>query len=122
MDPNLDWDKNFVSPASSKKSKANLEDKAAFWKAPASIQINTYIKAKSTKNSSRRTADVDQNLEPVSAVESTKPKAKKDDTSKAPKPKSGSRGITSFFKKNTENGADIVTLLVSDDEKENTAS
>jgi hypothetical protein len=54
MDPNLDWDKNFLSPASSKTSKSTLEDKATFWKAPESIQINTYIKAKSNKNSSRR--------------------------------------------------------------------
>ena len=34
MDPNLDWDKTFLSPSCSKISKSTLEDKATFWKAP----------------------------------------------------------------------------------------
>lgn len=33
MDPNLDWDKSFLSPCSSKKTKSTLEDKATYWQA-----------------------------------------------------------------------------------------
>ena len=33
MDPNLDWDKSFLSPCSSKKNKSTLEDKATYWQA-----------------------------------------------------------------------------------------
>ena len=33
MEPNLDWDKSFLSPCSSKKTKSTLEDKATYWQA-----------------------------------------------------------------------------------------
>mmetsp|Transcript_12555 Transcript_12555/g.22745 ORF Transcript_12555/g.22745 Transcript_12555/m.22745 type:complete len:108 (+) Transcript_12555:621-944(+) len=32
MDPNLHWDKSFISPSSSKKAKSTLNDRATFWK------------------------------------------------------------------------------------------
>lgn len=46
LDPNLDWDKRFLSPASSKKSKACLDDKAIFWKPTASSKTNKDAKIK----------------------------------------------------------------------------
>lgn len=38
MDPTLDWDKSFLSPSSSKTSKASLNDRAIFW-SPTSIEM-----------------------------------------------------------------------------------
>jgi hypothetical protein len=98
MDPTLGWDKNFISPASGKTSKSTLDDKAAFWKAPPSIQINTYIKAKSNKNPSRRNAEKSQESAMVStqsSVSRNNPKAFK---------QSKSKKITSFFDKTASNG------------------
>ena len=49
MDPNLDWDKNFVSPSSTKKTKATLEDRATFWKPPSTGKAtNPSVTAKQT--------------------------------------------------------------------------
>jgi hypothetical protein len=36
MDPTLNWDKAFVSPSSTKKSKSSLNDRATFWPATSS--------------------------------------------------------------------------------------
>eukprot|EP00581_Thalassiosira_minuscula_P011101 CAMPEP_0183717988 /NCGR_PEP_ID=MMETSP0737-20130205/11377_1 /TAXON_ID=385413 /ORGANISM="Thalassiosira miniscula, Strain CCMP1093" /LENGTH=1003 /DNA_ID=CAMNT_0025947467 /DNA_START=197 /DNA_END=3205 /DNA_ORIENTATION=+ len=41
MDPTFDWDKSFLSPSSSKRSKATLEDRATFWKAPTRRSSNS---------------------------------------------------------------------------------
>lgn len=103
-DSKLDWDKSFISPASNKKSKASLEDKAVFWKAP------------------------------TFASESRAKKASLNTTQNAPTPKLSSNMITSFFVKDgkinnveatvvTSNGAKnaVVNLIISDDEKENAA-
>ena len=103
MDSKLDWDKNFISPASSKKSKASLEDKAIFWKAPTFAG----------KNRAKKTS---LNNTP----------------SNIPTPKPSSNKITSFLVKdgkiiNTEATVPIsrdtkdavVSLIISDDEKEN---
>ena len=58
MDSNLDWDKSFMSPSSSKESKSTLEDKATFWKAPASTNIELglqYEKVTKTKSKKKKT-------------------------------------------------------------------
>lgn len=54
MDPDNNWDKSFISPSSSKKSKASLEDRATFWKAPTNL---TYVKISSaTANKTKDTS------------------------------------------------------------------
>ncbi|KAL9190441.1 hypothetical protein ACHAXT_007652 [Thalassiosira profunda] len=75
MDPTLDWDKSFLSPSSSKTSKATLQDRAAFWKPPSGT---AFIFAKSSKTSGKQIQSTSQ-AKPRSKWAPTKTK----DTSKA---------------------------------------
>jgi len=65
MDPNLDWDKSFMSPSSSKESKSTLEDKATFWKATSAstnvelgLQYEKVTKTKSKKKTTSKKKSV----------------------------------------------------------------
>lgn len=125
MDPNLDWDKNFVSPASSKESKATLDDRATFWKAPSSSRTNgrkaTHTNAQEAQNATVcQTAAKDNSRtevpKPVVSIKTNR--ANREQPSSKSKPHS--KKITSFFDKNaTAKDCRIVNLIISDDEKEN---
>ena len=77
MDPNLDWDKSFMSPSSSKESKSTLDDKATFWKAPASTNVELglqYEKVTKTK-SKKKTKNKKKQVATTTAKENTKQSA-----------------------------------------------
>lgn len=133
LDPNLDWDKSFLSPASSKKSKASLDDKATFWKPPASSR------AKDAKEKALTATEQSDNGTPCNPY-SCKPKAKSGFDQSKPKArvlttsmtKSNCTKITSFFNKDgsmrcdsvhskSTNSQVVSKLAAVDNNKENAA-
>ncbi|KAL3792850.1 hypothetical protein HJC23_004775 [Cyclotella cryptica] len=102
MDPNLDWDKTFLSPSCSKISKSTLEDKATFWKAPSPTQTKT-AGAISTQDVSGEASSSDV-VKPK--VKSREARNKKSNTmaSNTKSSHAASKTISSLFNQNACNG------------------
>ena len=104
MDPNLDWDKTFLSPSCSKISKSTLEDKATFWKAPSlTHQNNTKTSAaRSTQCMSGETSS-SNTVKPKTKSSEVRNKKANTITSKTKLRRGGPKTITLFFNQNEFN-------------------
>jgi hypothetical protein len=134
MDPNLDWDKSFISPSSSKASKSTLEDKATFWESPPTTRASKAKGCAAAPKANNAMAEISTGA-PSAQAKSTGQKAKNDklgttnNASEAKPNQTQSNKITTFFGQNgsskdtksvreRKDEADVVSLY-SDEEKEN---
>ena len=106
MDPNLDWDKSFLSPSSSKKTKSTLEDKATYWQATSrTVELGLQY-SKITRREKSTTVTTAASKKIV-----TKRKETKSKKSKSTKVQTKSASTSKHNKNDNDNGHNSAPVL-----------